>query len=95
LAAARQWGVLLGALIALAIAWRLSTWIGARTSRQALIVGAVWIALTLAFEVGLALALGLGWDRVLSDYDPRRGGLMPLGLLALGVAPWIALRLRR
>ena len=39
-------------------------------------------------------ALGMSWDRILSDYNPARGGLMLLGLAFMLFAPLIAARLR-
>jgi hypothetical protein len=58
-------------------------------------VGALWLFLTLIFEFGLGLfVLGYSWERVASDYDLSRGGLMPFGLVLLALAPLIAARLR-
>lgn len=55
----------------------------------------MWAGLTLAFEVLLGrLLLGYPWERIASDYDLPRGGLMPLGLLALILAPSLAGRIR-
>jgi hypothetical protein len=40
------------------------------------------------FEIVLGRAvLDLTWDRLLSDYDVARGGLMPFGLLLMLFAP--------
>ena len=58
-------------------------------------VGVLWAILTAAFELGLGRATGLGWDRILADYDVLRGGLMPLGLLAMVFTPWAVWRLQR
>lgn len=57
-------------------------------------MGGLWIVLTLAFEVGLGRLAGYGWDRIFADYDLARGGLMPLGLLAMGLIPWLVQRLQ-
>ena len=43
-------------------------------------VGALWVALTLTFEILLGRAIGASWDRILSDYNPARGGFMLAGL---------------
>jgi hypothetical protein len=45
------------------------------------------LALTLAFEIGLGRATGMSWDRILSDFDPRRGGLLALGMPVILVGP--------
>lgn len=91
---ARRWSLLTGAALILGVA-RLTTRFVGLTARRALLgVGALWVALTAAFEVALGrLALGYPWSRVLEDYDLSRGGLMGLGLLWLLLAPTLAARL--
>jgi len=51
--------------------------------------------LTLVLEIGLGrLVFGFPWERILSDYDLPRGGLMPLGLLVMALAPLLVARRR-
>jgi len=38
--------------------------------------------------------MGFSWVRILSDYDPRRGGLLVIGMLVLAFSPLLAARLR-
>jgi len=90
----RQGSVLIGALVIFAITWFNLGWLRIRTAGGALAVGAFWVVLTLGFELGLGRLLGYGWDRILSDYDLLHGGLMPLGLLAMALTPWLARRLK-
>ena len=90
---ANQIGVAIGSLLILLVTLFTIKWIGAVRISELLIVGMIWVLLTLAFEGGLGYAVG-GWDRVLMDYDPRQGGLMPLGLLMMFFSPLIAHRLR-
>jgi hypothetical protein len=47
----------------------------------------IWLTLTLAFEIGLGRAAGMSWDRIATDFDPRRGGFLGLGMLIILVAP--------
>lgn len=92
---ARQLGVPIGCLIIFALAWATARWMGALTRQSQLKAGALWVVLTLAFELALGLALNLGWARILSDYNPARGGFMVLGLIFMFFAPRLAARLRR
>ncbi len=87
---ARQVSVLTASALIFGIALVTVRWMDAGTDDRLLNIGALWVALTLAFEFSLGWALGLGWDRMLEDYDMARGGLMPLGLLFLSFAPWLA-----
>lgn len=52
-------------------------------------LGLFWLALTLTFEIGLGRATGMAWDRLASDFDPRRGGLLGFGMLVILVTPRI------
>jgi hypothetical protein len=91
---ARQLGVLVGSVIILLIAWLTARWLGARDRRAQLIVGALWVGLTLLFEILLGRAIGTNWDRILSDYNPVRGGFMIAGLAVMLFAPLLAMKLR-
>lgn len=91
----RQLSVLTGAAIIFAITWVCMRWMRIGTTRGALAVGALWVVLTLAFEFGLGRATGASWRELLVDYDLLHGGMMPLGLLAMGLTPWAVRRLRR
>jgi hypothetical protein len=92
---ARQIGVVIGSAIIFAVAWAVVRWIGARTLRQQLAVGALWVALTLCFEYALGRLLGLTHERILADYDVSRGGLMLFGVAFMLLAPLLAARARR
>jgi hypothetical protein len=92
---ARQAGVFIGCVLVFVIAWLTARWMGAKSRRIQLLVGAYWVVLTLAFEVALGRALGASWDRILEDYNSARGGFMMLGMAFLFLAPLLAARLRR
>lgn len=91
---ASQVGVLVAIVLIAVVAVASARWIGLRRAGSLLMVGALWVLLSLAFEIGLGRALGYGWDRIFADYDLSRGGLMPLGLLAMLAAPLVAARIR-
>lgn len=92
---ARQIGVFVGTAIVLLIAFLGSRWLGCRSAGEAFAAGGLWVALTLAFEVGLGrFVLDLPWDRLMADFDLARGGLLGFGLAAMAAAPWLAARMR-
>ena len=91
---ARQVSVFTGCVLIFAISYFFIRWIGARGSRELVATGALWVAFTLVFEVGLGRMLGYSWDRIVEDYDVSRGGLMGFGLLFMLFAPYLAARLR-
>jgi hypothetical protein len=93
---ARQIGVFTGSLIILCIAYLTVEWIHAEGSRQLLAVGILWMLMTVLFEVSIGRAVfGYSWERIASDYNVLEGGLLPIGLLILLLAPKIAARFRR
>src|SRR5215213_7584374 len=92
---ASQVGVLTGAAIILAVSVASVRWIGARSVRQLLGVGLLWLVLTLSFESLLGrLVLGYSWERIGAEFNFLKGGLMSIGLLVLTISPVVAARWR-
>ena len=91
----RQVGVFVGSAIILLISWLSARWLGAKTLKNQLQVGALWVVLIVVFEVGLGTALGYTRERILSDYNLAQGGLMGLGLLFMLLAPALGAKLRK
>jgi hypothetical protein len=89
---ARQMGVPVGCALVFAVAWFTARWLGAHTRRQQLIVGGLWVALTVAFEILIGLAVGAPAGQWVADLDPTRGGLMALGLAFMFVTPMLVAR---
>jgi hypothetical protein len=81
-------GILMGLYIAVvARVWPFAS------AGQSLAVGALWVAMTIAFEFGFGrLRMGRSWAELLRDYDLRAGRVWGLFLLWLGAAPWVMWR---
>jgi len=91
-----QIGVFTGATIILVIALAFVRWIGASCPRDLLVIGCLWLFLTLTFEILFGrFVMGVSWERLASDYNVARGGLLPFGMLILMLSPWIAAKIRR
>jgi hypothetical protein len=92
---ARQIGVFTGSVIILVIACLSIRWMQGGTTAGLGAVGVVWVLLTVGFEVGLGhFGFGYSWERLLSDFNLPRGGLLPIGLVVLALSPVIAARVR-
>lgn len=92
---ARQVGVFSGSVIILVIGWFMVPWIGPVSDRQALGVGALWVMLMLAFDLGLGrFYFGVSWQRLTADFDVRKGGFLGLGMLVLFLTPWLVATMR-
>ena len=84
-------GVLLSACI-LGAAMLLIPRLGPLSTAQLWRIGALWLAMTLAFEFGFGLLRGLSWQELFSAYTFRDGNIWPLVLLILCIAPRLAMR---
>jgi hypothetical protein len=92
---ARQISVFTGSAIILAIALVTVRWLHAEGIYQLIGVGVLWLGLTLSFEIILGrFVMGYTWERIGSDYNLFAGGLLPIGLLVLTTAPFIAAKVR-
>jgi hypothetical protein len=93
---ARQIGVFTGSIIIIGIAIASIRWIRAAGVFRLLSVGFLWSGLMFGFEIFLGrFVMGLSWERILSEYNLLKGGLMAIGLLVLTLSPLIAAKVRR
>jgi hypothetical protein len=92
----RQIGVFTGTIMNATIAVLCICWIRPGRVLEAIVVGLQWIVLTVTFELGFGrLVVHASWPRLWSDYDLRHGGLLGVGVVALGLVPLVAARIRR
>ncbi len=90
-----QIGVFTGSIIILVIAVVFVRWIGATRPAHLLLVGFLWLALTLTFEILFGrFVVGASWERIAADYNVLEGGLLPFGMLVLLLSPLIAWKVR-
>jgi hypothetical protein len=82
------------------VAWLMLTWWGRpRSDAWLWLVGAIWVALTMAFELAmLVLVRGRSSGEFLAGYDPMRiadGNLIVPGLVLMLLAPVVVAHVRR
>jgi hypothetical protein len=87
--AARRLATLVGVALVVAFSWAYVRHAGPLAARELLLVGVVWLVLTLSFEFGFGRASGRSWRELLADYDLAHGRLWPLVLAATLLAPWV------
>ena len=86
--------IMLAALIAL-LTWVTIPWIRPRSNGDAWTIGAVWVALTLAFEFLAGHYLfGTPWPTLLEDYNLLRGRIWILVLIVTAIAPRVGAHAR-
>ncbi|MFL5511490.1 MAG: hypothetical protein ACJ8CN_03520, partial [Gemmatimonadales bacterium] len=79
--------ILLSALVFL-VGWLSITWIAPPTARDAVLVGGLWLILTLAFEFLVGhYVFHKRWAELTEDYHVLRGRIWPLVLLVVLFAP--------
>ena len=59
------------------------------SASQAIIVGILWLVLTLLFEFGFGYYRGNTWSAMLGEYNILRGKLWILIPLWVAIAPWL------
>jgi hypothetical protein len=93
---ARRVGVIVGTVLIFVISLLTVRWLRVRDTGALLGVGALWVTLTVLFEVGLGrVVFAYPWGRILADYDLSSGGFMGFGLLAVLLMPLVAARVRK
>jgi hypothetical protein len=93
--AARQTALVSGALIIVVITTLTIRWIGAVGVRRQMALGALWLALMVAFDLAVGrFVFGYSWERIGTDFNPVAGGYLGMAMLVLLVAPWLAAGLR-
>jgi len=82
-------------LFVLLLTWLTIGWIAPRSSRDAWIVGGLWVALTLGFEfLAGHFLFGDSWSQLLEEYNVFRGRIWVLVLLTIALAPRGCARIR-
>ena len=70
------------------VTWCTISWIGPSTRRGALLIGVLWVGMTIAFEfVAGHYLFGNSWEKLFTDYNVARGRVWSLVLVATLLAP--------
>ena len=84
----------LSALIFL-LSWLTIGWISPATARETLLIGLVWLGLTLAFEfLAGHYVFRKPWNELLADYDVLSGRIWVLVLVTTTLAPLLTAHMR-
>lgn len=90
--------VMSGAILSVSIflvALIATPWYGPLSSRQWLLVGLVWLLLTLVFEFSFGLVVQhKTWAEILDAYTFQGGNIWPVVLLITLLSPWLATKIR-
>ena len=74
--------------------WVLTRWWKIQSSAQAIAIGVMWLALTVAFEFLFGhYVMKHPWSRLLHDYNILEGRIWALVLLFVVIAPYIFYKL--
>jgi hypothetical protein len=85
---AHQVSTLTGILLLGTYIWIVTRFLGFETLTQAVLVGALWLGLTIAFEFLFGHFVAKhSWSELLADYNLLAGRLWPLVLLWVAIAP--------
>ncbi len=83
-------------LVILVVSWLFVRRLDLTARHELLMVGAIWMGLTVLFEFGFGhYVMGNPWERLLADYNIFRGRIWSLVLLTELVGPLMMARFRR
>ena len=92
---AHQLSTVIGAALIGAFIWAVIYVWPPSSGRQALLIGLIWLLLTIGFEFFMGLVLmRRRWPQVLNDYNLLAGRVWVLFLVWLALAPWLFCYLR-
>jgi hypothetical protein len=87
-------GLLLSGLI-FVTTYLVLPWLKMQYSRELVIVGLSWVALTIVFEFAFGLSQGQSYQELLAAYTFTDGNIWPVVLVVIALSPWLAVRIRR
>jgi hypothetical protein len=93
--AAHQISCVAGIILFAVFIWFFTGLFPIGSSGQAVLIGGMWLVMTLAFEFGFFHYVGgKPWSQLLGDYNILNGRLWPLALVWTAIAPWVFWRVR-
>jgi hypothetical protein len=94
---AHQFSTLLLIILCGGYTWLILPQLKINSSTQAMLVGLIWMILTVVFEFTLGLLTGKTWDFMFRNYDITAGHLWPFFLLSILFLPYLlnSLKLNR
>ena len=94
-ATAGRIGLLAGTALVFVVTLLLIRWTGIRRGTSLLALGAIWAALTAAFEALIGMLRGWDPGRIAAEINPLAGGPMLYSLCVMFIAPWLCAKLLR
>lgn len=92
--AAHQVSTMTGIVLTGIVVWLFNRRWPLGSAREALLIGLLWLAMTIAFEFGFGrFVAGHAWRQLFADYDLTAGRLWPLFLLWTAAMPYLFFRL--
>lgn len=93
---AHQVSTVTGILLTGAVVWILSRFWPIGSAKEAWVIGACWLLMTIAFEFGFGhYVAGHSWSRLFADYNLADGRVWSLFLAWIAVLPYLTWRIGR
>jgi len=87
-------GVFLSGLV-LFVSFLLIPFLKSSETYEFLLIGLLWVALTLCFEFGFGhLVAGKSWQEIIQVFNLKKGDLFLLVLTVTAISPWVSAKLR-
>lgn len=87
---AKQISFFSGVAIFATICWCFLSWIGPNNLLHCLSIGLIWAILMMFLDIYFGkFVFRFSWDKILEDFNPRKGNLLGVGILLLLFCPGI------
>jgi hypothetical protein len=91
---AHQISTVTGTALIGAAVWILNRYWPIESAREAVIIGACWLVMTVLFEFGFGhFVAGHSWSTLIADYNLLDGRIWAIFLVALALMPYVVFRL--
>ncbi len=92
---AHQLSTFIGIILFGVYIWILTGVCRIESSKQAFVIGGMWLIMTVAFEFLFGrYVVGNTWNKLFRDYNLLKGRVWPLVLIWIAVAPYVFYRIR-
>ena len=93
---AKQYSVISGTLLALAVCYIMVPWLDIHVEYQLVLVGLVLAVFMASFDIVLArFVVKLKWKNIINDFNPAKGIFLIFGLILLIIIPYVVMKIKR
>ena len=92
---AKQYSVISGTLLALAVCYIMVPWLNINVVYQLILIGLVLAVFMASFDIILArFVVKMKWESIINDFNPVKGNYLIFGMISLIIIPYAVMKLK-